>query len=387
VHHELKKKFETASRSFAPRHFAFAVPGDLATPTGGYRYDRRIVRELRLLDCEVDVLDLGSTFPFPSLAERSEALAILSRVPRGRPIVIDGLAFGALPEAGTLRHRTPLVALVHQPLAFDAGLDPAHAKMFRKTERIALAAASQVVVTSETTARIVKTDYHVRPERIWIVRPGNDSVPHASGSRDGIVRLISVGSVVPGKGYDLLIAALANLIDLPWQLTIAGDRTRDAAAAAQLDTAIQVHGLESRVAVLGAVRSERLTELYLAADIFVLASRFESYGMALTEAIAHGLPVVSTKVGAIPTTVPANTGLLVPPEDVAALAAALQSLIANEAERCRLARNARAAARQLPTWADSAQDFAGAVEAASRATDFDSWIAKRARHSAKNKTA
>jgi glycosyltransferase involved in cell wall biosynthesis len=185
----------------------------------------------------------------------------------------------------------------------------------------------------------------------------------------------------------MLITALASLIDFTWQLTIDGDIKRDVVAAAQLDTDIQVQGLENRVAVLGAVRSERLTELYLAADIFVLASRFESYGMALTEAIAHGLPVVSTKAGAIPNTLPANTGLLVPPEDVAALAAALQSLIGNEAERRRLARNARAAARQLPTWADSARAFAGAIEAASRATDFDPWIAKRARYSAKNNTA
>ena len=109
-------------------------------------------------------------------------------------------------------------------------------------------------------------------------------------------------------------------------------------------------------------RLSAIIELYLASDVFVLASRFEGYGMALAEAIAHGLPVVSTRAGAIPDTVPAGTGLLVPPDDVAALAQALRRLISDRAERRRLAMNARAAAAQLPTWQDSARLFAGAIE-------------------------
>jgi glycosyltransferase involved in cell wall biosynthesis len=168
--------------------------------------------------------------------------------------------------------------------------------------------------------------------------------------------------VLPVKGYDLLIAALATLDDMPWRLTIAGDRTRNPAAAVQLDADIDAYGLGNRIAVLGAVPAERIIELYLASDVFVLASRFEGYGMALAEAIAHGLPVVSTLAGAIPDTVPAGAGLLVPPDDVAALARALRSVIGDRIERQRLAANARAAASQLPTWQDSARLFAGAIE-------------------------
>jgi glycosyltransferase involved in cell wall biosynthesis len=343
-------------------HLAFAVPGDLATPTGGYSYDRRIIQELRELGWQVDVADIGDDFPFPSTAQRATALAILSAVPVGCPIVLDGLAFGALPEAGALRCRTPLIALVHQPLALDPGLDATQADSFRETERTALAAAARVVVTSEATARIVMADYDVPSQRISVVRPGNDPVPPAPGSDDGVVRLLSVGSVVPVKGYDLLIAAVAMLTDMPWRLTIAGDRTRNPAAAAQLDADIKAHGLGDRVAVLGAVPPERIIELFLASDVFVLASRFEGYGMALAEAIAHGLPVVSTTAGAIPDTVPAGAGLLVPPDDAAALAQALRRLIGDPAERRRLATNARAAATRLPTWQDSARLFVGAVE-------------------------
>ena len=105
------------------KHVAFAVPGDLAMPTGGYVYDRRIIQELRRLRWQVDVVDIGGGFPFPSIAQRATALAILSAIPAGCPMVLDGLAFGALPEAGALRCHTPLIALVHQPLALDPGLE------------------------------------------------------------------------------------------------------------------------------------------------------------------------------------------------------------------------------------------------------------------------
>jgi glycosyltransferase involved in cell wall biosynthesis len=341
---------------------AFAVPGDLATPTGGYGYDRRIIEELRQLGWQVDVADIGDAFPFPSVAQRENALAILSTVPAGCPTIIDGLAFGALPEAGGLRCRNPLIALVHQPLALDSGLDAKQADDFRESERAALAAAARVVVTSEATARIVISDYGVPAQRISVVRPGNDPVSPARGSDDGVVRLLSIGSVVPGKGYDLLIEAVATLADMPWRLTIAGDRTRNSTASAQLDMDIEAYGLGDRVAVLGAVQPECINELFLASDVFVLASRFEGYGMALAEAISHGLPVVSTRAGAIPDTVPAGTGLLVPSDDAAALAQALRRLIGDPAERQRLATNARAAALQLPTWQDSARLFVSAIE-------------------------
>jgi glycosyltransferase involved in cell wall biosynthesis len=340
------------------------VPGDLATPTGGYAYDRRMIVELERLGWKVDVVDLGAGFPYPNAGQRAAVIPKLSALPAGCPIVVDGLALGVLPEAATaLSARHPLVALVHHPLALESGLDAAQAAAFRTSERAALAQAAGIVVTSEATARLLSADYGVPAERIVVARPGNDPVPAAHGRNDGIVRLVSVGSIVPRKGFDVLVEALATLADLPWRLAIAGDRTRDPATAGKLDADIARHGLGDRIAVLGAVPEERLAALYADADLFVLASRFEGYGMALADAIAHGLPVLATNAGAIPKTVPPGSGVLVAPDDAKALAQALRRLITVPAERRTLAAAAREAASRLPIWEDSARLLSRAIEA------------------------
>jgi glycosyltransferase involved in cell wall biosynthesis len=340
---------------------AFAVPGDLATPTGGYAYDRRIMAELPALGWHIDVIDLGNGFPRPSAQTLAAARGQLTRVPEGRPIVVDGLAFGVIPElAADLSHTHPLIALVHHPLALESGISISEANHFRRRERGALTCTYDVVVTSPATARLLVADYGVAPEHISTVVPGTERRPPARGSGDGSVALISVGAVVPRKGYDLLVTALAGLKALPWRLTIVGDRGRDPAAAFWLDTTIRRLGLGDRIALAGAVADERLVALYDAADVFVLASRFEGYGMAYAAAIAHGLPVIGTTAGAIPETVPADAGILVPPDDADALAAALRELIENPRERARLAAGARATT--FPSWREQAALFASVLD-------------------------
>jgi glycosyltransferase involved in cell wall biosynthesis len=344
------------------RRVAFAVPGDLSTPTGGYTYDRHIVGELRRLGFTVDVVDLGEGFPRPGSETRAAALARLAGVPPDVAIVIDGLALGVLPEIAALRGRNPLIGLVHHPLALETGLAADEVERFRTSERAALASMRSIIVTSPATARVLVADYGVAPGVVSVASPGSEPIAYTRSARGNIVALLSVGIIVPRKGHDLLVAALATLGDLPWRLTIVGDRRRDAQASARLDADILRHGLAARIAIEGAVPAERLAELYAAADVFVLASRYEGYGMAFAQAIAYGVPVIGTTAGAIPETVPTGAGLLVPPEDVPALAAALRLLIGDADERARLAGNARAAAHRLPTWEASAAVFARAIE-------------------------
>ena len=307
---------------------AFVVPGDLATPTGGYAYDRRIIAELGALGWHMQVLDIGDGFPQPTAAVRAEAQRRLAELPREPPIVIDGLAFGALAaEAQVLAAGRRLVALVHHPLALETGLSAGQSAALRDSERAVLACARHVIATSPSTAQLLVADYAVAPERLSIVRPGTDRV--AVGPRAGspVVDLLAVGSVVPRKGYDVLVTALAKLPDLAWRLTIAGDRERSRETARRLDAEIARLGLAARITFAGAVTPQRLLQLYAGADLFVLPSRFEGYGMAYAEAIAHGVPVVGTRAGAIPDTVPAGAGVLVSPDDVDALAGSLRTLI------------------------------------------------------------
>ncbi|MFL5028651.1 MAG: glycosyltransferase family 4 protein [Xanthobacteraceae bacterium] len=347
------------------RDFVFAVPGDLATPTGGYVYDRRMIAELPRLGWQARILDLGGEFPRPSAIAHARAHARLISVPSDRPIVIDGLALGVMPYAVAGLHEThKVIALVHHPLALETGLSSAEAELFRATERAALAFVHHVIVTGKATARLLADDYAVPLERITVVQPGVDAAIRPRADRGDTVVLLSVGALVPRKGYDVLLAALAQVRDLSWRLTIVGARDRSPTTAAELDAAIAELDLADRVTLAGVVSSERLAALYTEADMFVLPSRFEGYGMAFAEALAHGVPVIGTIAGAIPETVPAGSGILVPPDDIPALATALRLLIADSAARLRLAAAARAAAAQLPTWPQSAKLFSRVLEAA-----------------------
>jgi glycosyltransferase involved in cell wall biosynthesis len=343
------------------REVAFAVPGDLATPTGGYAYDRRIIAGLSALGWRVEVCNLGDGFPRPTAQARAVANAKLAAVPRGRAIVVDGLAFGVLLEAAVaLRASHPLVALVHHPLALESGLSKDESASLQASERAALDGARHVITTSAATARVLAADYGVASNRLSVVEPGTDRVAAQLRQRNGTISLLAVGAVVERKGYDVLVAALAKLAHLPWRLVIAGDCGRSPQAFARLEGDIARFGLADRVSLLGAVGADELTTLYAAADLFVLPSRFEGYGMAYAEAIAHGVPVIGTTAGAIPETVPASAGVLVPPDDVAALATALQRLIEKPSEREQLAAGARAVG--FPSWSDQAARFAQVLD-------------------------
>lgn len=345
------------------KRVAFAVPGDLSTPTGGYVYDRRIVAELPKSGWQVDVVDIGAYFPRASVAERATAHLQLAALPPGRVIVVDGLAFGVMTQTAEALSRThKLVALVHHPLAFETGLEEREAAKFKASERLALSFVERVITTSATTARLLVRNYAVAEDSISIVLPGNDRVSIPERFVRKSVNLLAVGSMVPRKGYDLLIAALGPIVDLPWQLVIAADPSRDPATAEALKAQIASLHLTDRVELAGVVSDERLAELYAGADLFVLPSRYEGYGMAYTEAIAHGLPVVGTTAGAIPEAVPPNAGILVPPDNMGELTLTLMRLIGSPAERARLNAGARTAAAALPTWDDAGRLFSQALD-------------------------
>jgi glycosyltransferase involved in cell wall biosynthesis len=335
------------------RSLQFLIPGDLESPTGGYGYDRRIIEGLGQLGWRVDVVALDGSFPLPGAAALEQADAALSRVADGGLVMVDGLALGAMPEV-VARHagRVRLVALVHHPLAAETGLPAEIAARLEQSERAALRGARHVIVTSEATAAAL-APYDVERSRITVVVPGTDEVPLARGGADGITRLLCVATVSPRKGHDLLVGALAALAPLPWKLTCVGSLTMNADTVGALRAQIAWAGLGDRVALVGALTGEALEAAFQAADLFVLPTRHEGYGMVVAEALARGLPVISTRTGAIPDLVGSEAGLIVPTDDGAALQDALARVLRAPALLASLRDGARKVRNQLPRWPDS----------------------------------
>ena len=340
----------------------FVIPGDASAFTGGYEYDRQVVDGLRALAWEVMVHGLDASFPAPTLSALAHARSTLARIPDGARVLVDGLAFGAMPEiAAAEARRLRLVALVHHPLALETGLENGHAEALRASETHALASARLVVTTSVATARAL-ADYGVAFERTVVVEPSTDPAPLSRGTHGRVLELLCVSTVVPRKGHAVLLEALAPLVDRPWRLTCVGSLARAPKTVAALRQQVARMRLAGRVRLAGDVDRVALARYYDRADAFVLATLHEGYGMALAEALAHGLPIVSTQAGAVPETVPPDAGLLVPPGNPVALRAALARLFDEPDLRASLAAGARAARGRLPTWAESCARLARALE-------------------------
>lgn len=351
------------------RPICFAYPGDLNTATGGYAYARRIMQSLVKQDWSVYSLALGDGFPTPTVAMCDQALNLLAQIPEEHLLVIDGLALGVLPQVAQHLHRLnrPFTALVHHPLAREAGISEDRARALHQSEHDALKFASGIIVTSGETARTVAHDFDILLDRIVVAYPGTDRPINPATPTRAVatqtVELLSVGSLVPRKGFDVLIQALAPLTTLHWHLTIVGDDTRDLATTTHIKNLIQQYQLQDRIQCTGAVDQETLLSHFANADVFVLASHYEGYGMAYAEALAAGLPIIGTTGGAIPDTVPSTAGILVKPGSVAELTRALQELLTDDALYQQLKLGAQESASLLPSWAHSAVIFADALVA------------------------
>jgi glycosyltransferase involved in cell wall biosynthesis len=357
---------------------AFLVPGRLETRTGGYIYDRRIIDGLRGIGWPVTVHELDDSFPHPTSSALDHAARVLAATPDEGICVVDGLAFGAMPEEAERESaRLRLVALVHHPLAAETGLSPDVAARLETSETHALAHARLVIVTSKATAAAL-ANYGVGPDRIAVVEPGTDRAPVARGSKASLsvghhfsganfssaddLHLLCVGTLTPRKGHDTLFRALATLRDLRWHLTCVGSLDRDPAMVERLRGELRTHRLEDRVSLVGEADEGAMAAFYDAADLFVLPSEYEGYGMAVAEALARGLPVISTPTGAIAEIVTGGAGVLVPPGDAPALANALARAIGDPGYRAQLSSAAVLVRDRLPSWNVAALRMGAALE-------------------------
>lgn len=340
------------------RKAAFAIPGDIETLTGGYIYEHRLLLGLRDQGRDVRHVQVPAGFPDIDAAGMRQTIQQLQAVEPDRVLILDGLVFGAIDTQGLAGLRAPVVAMIHHPLAMESGLRPDLREHFFVTERDNLRLARQVLVPSPHTRDLLVARYDVTPDRITVARPGVDP-PLLTSTPVQPPMILSVGILHPRKGHDILIEALARITDLDWRAVIIGNPW-DPVHAKALRRQVDASGLGERLRLAGKLSTDDLHRHYAAASIFALATRYEGYGIVFDEALSYGLPMVSCATGAVPETVPAETALLVPPEDSAAFAAALRRMLVDAPLRRACAKAAAAAGQRLSGWSETAR-IAGQV--------------------------
>jgi glycosyltransferase involved in cell wall biosynthesis len=347
-------------RVIAPE--GFDHPGQ---PSGGNIYDRRACAGLAQAGWDVLVTRVAGAWPVPGPGGQADLARIVSAIPDGEIVLIDGLvaspaAEQLLPHIGRMR----MTVLLHMPLA--TALDTHHDASAERSERMVLRAATGVVVTSAWTREQVLTRYAIPARRVHVARPGVDRVTAPARPVRG--RLICVGVLGRHKGQDLLVDALADLAEWDWHCVLAGPLDRDPDFVDQLQTRITGLGYGHRVRLAGILTGPALSHAYTTADLLVAPSRSETYGMAVTEALAHGLPVIAAAVGGLPEALGSTAdgtrpGQLVPPGDPAALAAALRDWLGDERHRHQLRVAVRQRRSTLLGWEQTTQEIANALTA------------------------
>jgi glycosyltransferase involved in cell wall biosynthesis len=341
---------------------------DPGQPTGGNIYDRRACAGLAKAGWDVLVTSVAAAWPVPGSGARADLARIVSAIPDGETVLIDGIiaspaAAQLLPHTGRIR----MTVLLHMPLA--TVLDTHHDASAQRSEQVVLRSATGVVVTSEWTRQQVLTRYAIPAHRVHVARPGVDRV--AAQARPVRGQLICVGVLGRHKGQDLLVDALAGLGDLDWHCVLAGPLDRDPDFVGQLRARITRLGYGRRVRLTGVLTGAALSHAYTTADLLVAPSRSETYGMTVTEALAHGVPVLAAAVGGLPEALGSaadgtRPGQLVPPGDPAALAAALGEWLGDERRRHRLRAAARRRRPTLHGWEQTTQEIANALTAHGR---------------------
>ena len=314
----------------------FIVPegiDDPGRPSGGNAYDRRVSGGLAAAGWRVHEHE----------ASDESALAnALSRIPDHALVLVDGLVASRAAEAFVhAAARVRLVALVHMPLGDER-------------EAAFLSAAAAIVTTSAWGRRALIELHSLPCDCVHVAEPGVDAAELASGTAGGGA-LLSVAAVTPGKGHDVLLDALAMLNGLDWQCECVGSLHRDPVFVEDLRRRMADGRLHDRVRFSGPQSEGELAGSYGAADVLVLPTRAETYGMVVTEALARGLPVVATHVGGVPETLGhgadgVRPGLLVPSDNATALAEALRAWLEDTGLRRRLRRAARERRESLPDW-------------------------------------
>ncbi|HTI02781.1 MAG TPA: glycosyltransferase family 4 protein [Acidisoma sp.] len=332
----------------------FFTPGNFPPTTGAIVYDTRLAEALRALGASVDLKSVLGRHPEPDEAALQNAAAIAAALPAGR-VLIDGFCLYAFAEQAT--HLTSAIGMLHHPMSQEPQLPEAERARFLAAERALLPCLAHLLVPSEAVRRQLVDAVGLDAAQITVLAPGIPETPRSAGSGGPGRHLLSVASLIPRKGHDTVLRALQSLPDLDWRFTICGDASIDPEHAAVLRRLAEGPGLAGRVTFVGPRTPEQMEALWQSADVFISASIFEGYGMAVAEAVRHGLPLALAREAAAPEVIPAAASAIVEPGDHVQLAKALRRIIYDADVHAALADASWQAGRALPRWEDQAQAF------------------------------
>jgi glycosyltransferase involved in cell wall biosynthesis len=342
---------------------------DPSRPSGGNTYDRHLCRGLSSLGWAVHEHTVPGCWPRPEAASIAALADVVQRIPDDAVVLLDGLVASTAPEVLVPRApRLSMVVLVHMPLGHRPAADVA--EEVRTREGAVLSAAAAVVTTSAWSRERLLELYTLPAHRLHVAEPGVEAADLAAGSLAGRA-LLCVAAVTFDKGHDVLLDALAETSDLSWRCVFVGSLERDPPFVAALGRRALDDGLGDRVDFAGPRVGADLDRSYATADLVVLASRAETYGMVVVEALARGLPVIASDVGGLTEALGQGAdgirpGLLVPPGDPAQLGAALRAWLSDAELRERLLRAARERRESLPSWSTTTSVIARVLAEASR---------------------
>ena len=343
---------------------AFVTVGDTSRLTGGYLYHARVLAGLQ--ECGLDVEEIVASGASPTKQE--EAASRLGSLfdPRGFDVVVvDALArIVCAPHLDRWCEACPVVAMVHE-LPSAAAPSPATATRDRELEE-RLLRVDRLIAVSDHGSSILQ-ERGVPAGRIRVVPPGFDRLSSANVDADpalyhgALVRTLCVAQWIPRKGILDLVRAWTVRERPGATLRLVGETDADPAYAASVRSAI-ADTPGASITVSGPVDDSALGTAYATADLFVLPSRYEGYGIVYAEALAHGLPVIACDVGPVPGLAGAEAATLVPPGDIGALSGALDLLLGDPALRSRMSTAARRRADHLPRWEDTVAAFRRVLE-------------------------
>jgi glycosyltransferase involved in cell wall biosynthesis len=344
----------------------FLCPGDINSLTGSHIFTKRFAEGLKKNGHQITIHQLSNDFPFPSDKSLQTVQTILSLIPESDTIIFDNLISSSISALlKECAHRNHLICLFHLPLSIYPGFSVYQREMLAFSESESLGFIHHILAVGPFVEKFL-LQQGIDKKKIILTFPGVEDCPQKKIYQPKPYRLLSVANLIRSKGHVTLVKALSALNNINWILDCYGDLDLDRQYLADLQALIRRNNLQNKIFIHGTISGKALSDAYLSADLFIHPSEFETYGIALTEALAHGIPVIASTGGGTLSTVPASMGKFFKPDDVYGLETILEVVFENTEIYKKLCNEASRYKSQAITWQKSADDFELAMQASNK---------------------